>query len=123
MKIEIEDIVFGSLALISLTVWYFLLTLSNSPLLSIIFLWVSMIIISILYITIYRKKKRDKKILRIRLLASGIPLYPTMIYYIYKIVFDNGLPKDQRLLPLFILLPALFINGIILLFWDIRKNK
>jgi len=123
MKIEIEDIIFGSLALITLAIWYFLLVISNSPLVSIIFLWISMILISILYIIVYRKKKRDKKILRIRFLASGIPLYPTMIYYIYKIIFNNGLPKDQRLLPLFILLPALFINGIILLFYDIRKKK
>ena len=123
MKIEIEDIIFGSLALITLAIWYFLLVISNSPLVSIIFLWISMIFISVLYIVVYNRKQRNRKILRIRFLASGIPLYPTMIYYIYKIVFDNGLPKDQRLLPLFILLPALFINGIILFFWDIRKNK
>jgi len=122
MKIEIEDIVFGSLALISLAIWYFMLILSNSPLFSIIFLWVSMILISVLYIVVYNKKQRDRKLLRIRFLASGIPLYPTMIYYIYKIIFDNGLPKEQRLLPLFILLPALFINGIILLLWDILKK-
>ena len=123
MKIEIEDLVFGSLALISIAIWYFMLMFSNSPLLSIMFLWIAMILISIIYLIVYRKKKRDKKILRIRFLASGIPLYPTMIYYIYKIIFDNGLPEEQRLLPLFILLPALFINGIILLIYDIRKKN
>ncbi|KYK32742.1 MAG: hypothetical protein AYK22_07035 [Thermoplasmatales archaeon SG8-52-3] len=123
MKIEIEDIVFGSLALISIVIWYFMLMISNSPLLSIMFLWVAMILISILYLIVYRKKKRDKKILRIRFLASGIPLYPTMIYYFYKLLFSDGLPKEQKLLPLFILLPALFINGIILLLFDIRKKK
>ena len=123
MKIEIEDIVFGTLALISLAIWYFLLVLSNSPLISIIFLWVAMILISVLYIFYYWKKKRDKKILRIRFLASGIPIYPTMIYYIYMIVFNDGIPKDQKLLPLFVLLPALFLNGIILFIYDIRKKN
>ncbi len=122
MKIEIEDIVFGSLALISLAIWYFMLVFSNSPLISVIFLWISMILISILYIFVYRKKKRDKKLLRIRFLASGIPLYPTMIYYIYKIVFSDGLPKNQKFLPLFVLLPALFLNGIILYLYEIRKK-
>ena len=122
MKIEREDIIFGSLALISIAIWYLLLLFSNSPLFSIIFLWISMILISGLYIIVYNKKKRDKKLLRKRFLASGIPLYPTMIYYIYMIVFNDGLPTNQRLLPLFVLLPALFLNGIILFFYDIRKK-
>ena len=122
MKIKIEDIVFGSLALISIGIWYFMLVLSYSPLISIIFLWVAMISISILYIYVYNKEKRDKKILRIRFLVSGIPIYPTMIYYIYKILFDNGIPKDQKLLPLFVLMPALFLNGIILYLYEIKKN-
>ncbi len=122
MKIQIEDIIFGSLALISIAIWYFLLILSNSPFISILFLWISMIVISVLYLLIYRKRKRDKKLLRLRFLASGIPIYPTMIYYIYKIIFNGGLPKEQRFLPLYVLLPALFINGIILFFYEIRKK-
>lgn len=122
MKIEIEDVIFGSLALISLAAWYFILILTNMPLMSIIFLWSSMILISVLYIIVYRKKNRDKKILRIRFLVSGIPIYPTMIYYIYKIVFNDGIPKDQKFLPLYVLLPALFLNGIILYFYEMRKK-
>jgi hypothetical protein len=82
-----------------------------------------MILISVIYIVVYNKKKRNRKILRLRFLVSGIPLYPTMIYYIYMIVLGDGLPTNQRLLPLFVLLPALFLNGIILLFYDIRKNN
>ena len=123
MKIETEDIIFGSLALISLAIWFFMLKLTNLPLMSIIFLWTAMILISVLYIVVYRRRKRDKKILRIRFLASGIPIYPTMIYYIYKIVFDNGIPNDQKFLPLYVLLSALFLNGIILYFCEIRKNS
>jgi len=123
MKIEIEDVIFGSLALLSLAIWYFMLKLTNLPLMSIIFLWSSMILISVLYIIVYRRRKRDKKILRTRFLVSGIPIYPTMIYYVYKILFDNGIPKDQRFLPLFVLLPALFLNGIILYFYEMRKKN
>ena len=123
MKIEIEDVIFGSLALVSLAVWYFLLNLTNLPLMSIIFLWTSMILISVLYIIVYRRHDRDKKILRIRFLVSGIPIYPTMIYYIYKIIFDNGIPKEQKFLPLYVLLPALFLNGIILYFFELKEKN
>ena len=121
MKIEIEDIVFGTLAIISIAIWYFTLIIFNSPLVSIIFLWGAMILISILYIYVYNKKKRNKKILKIRFYISGIPIYPTMIYYIYKLVIDHGLPAEQRYLPFFIVLLALFLNGIILYFFEIRK--
>jgi hypothetical protein len=123
MKIENEDIVFGTLALISIAIWFFSLIFFDYPLISIIFLWISMIIISVLYIIVYRRRKRNLKILRIRFLISGVPIYPAMIYYIYKLVFHNGLSKEQQLLPLFVILPALFLNGIILLFYDIRKNN
>ncbi len=121
MKIEIEDIIFGTLAIISIAIWYFSLIIFDYPLLSIIFLWAAMILISILYIYVYKKRKRDVKILRIRFYVSGIPIYPMMIYYIYKLVFDDGLPKNQEFLPLFVILPALALNGIILYFYEIRK--
>ena len=65
MKIETEDIIFGSLALISIAIWFFMLRLTNMPLLSIIFLWTSMILISALYIIVYNRNNRDKKILRL----------------------------------------------------------
>jgi hypothetical protein len=120
MKIEIEDIIFGSLAVISIAIWFFSLIIFDYPLISIIFLWLSMILISLLYIIVYKKKKRDIRILRIRFFVSGLPIYPMMIYYIYKLIFDDGLPKDQEFLPLFVLLPALFLNGIILYFYELR---
>jgi hypothetical protein len=123
MKIEIEDIIFGSLALISVMIWYFSVLFFEYPLISIIFLWTSMILISVLYIYVYRRKKRNIRILRIRFFVSGIPIYPTMIYYVYRLIFENGLPKGQEFLPLFVILPALFLNGIVLLFYDIRKNN
>jgi hypothetical protein len=82
-----------------------------------------MILISLLYVVVYRKKKRNLKILRIRFLASGIPIYPTMIYYIYILIFDKGLLGKLEFLPLFVILPALFLNGIILYIYDIRLNN
>ena len=123
MKIETEDLVFGSLALVSLAIWFFTLLIFGYPLMSIIFLWASISLISILYIHFYKKNNRDIKLLRLRFFVSGIPIYPTMIYYVYKLVFDNGLPKDQQFLPLFVLLPALIINGSILYICEIRKKK
>lgn len=123
MKIETEDIVFGSLALLSLLIWFLTLSIFNAPLMSIIFLWVAMILISILYIHYYKKSNRNIKILRIRFFVSGIPIYPTMIYYIYKIAFDKGLPENQLYLPFFVLLPALALNGIILYIYEIRKQS
>ena len=123
MKIEIEDIVFGSLALISLLIWFLTLLIFNAPLMSIIFLWIAMILISLLYIHYYKKSNRNMKILRIRFFVSGIPIYPTMIYYIYKIAFENGLPENQLFLPIYILLPALALNGIILYVYEIRKQN
>ena len=123
MKIEIEDIIFGTLALIFIAIWLFTLLLFDYPLLSIIFLWTSMILISLSYIYVYKKRKRNLKILRIRFVVSGLPIYPMMIYYIYKLIFDDGLPKDQEFLPLFVIVPALVLNGIILYFYEIKKQS
>ena len=122
MKIEKEDFIFGFIALIIIAIWLISLKLFDYLLISIIFLWVGMISISVLYIYVYRKTNRDKKILRIRFLVSGIPIYPTMIYYIYKLVIEQNLPEEQKYLPFFILLPALFLNGIILYLYEIRKT-
>ncbi len=121
MKIESEDIVFGMLALISLAFWFLTLLILDSPLMSIVFLWTFMILLSIVYFYVYKKRKRDIKVLRIRFFVSAIPLYPMMIYYIYKLVVDHDLPKEQRFLPFFILLPALILNAIVLYVYEIKK--
>jgi len=123
MKIEIEDIVFGSLALISIIIWFLSLLIFEYPLISIVFLWASMILISLLYIYFYKKNNRNIRILRLRFVVSGIPIYPTMIYYVYKLVFGNGLSEDQKFLPIFILFPALILNGVILYVYEIRRKN
>jgi hypothetical protein len=123
MKIEKEDIVFGALALLSLIIWYFSLLMFDNPLVSIIFLWTVVIILSIVYIYVYKRRGRNMKILRLRFFISAIPIYPLMIYYIYKLVIDHNLPAEQRFLPFFILLPALILNGSVLYLYELRKQK
>ncbi len=122
MKIEIEDLVFGSLALVALVIWLLLILIFDFLLIAIIFLWISMISISLLYIYFYKKNNRNIKLLRLRFLISGIPIYPMMIYYIFILIVNNELTSGQRFLPLFVLVPSLVLNGSILYIWELRKN-
>ena len=123
MKIETEDIVFGALALVALGIWFLTLIIFDSPIHSILLLWVTMSPISMLYTYFYKKNNRDMKILRMRFLASSIPVYPLIIYYVYRLIFDNELPGEYRFLPIFILFPALVLNSTVLYFYEIRKNN
>lgn len=123
MKIETEDIIFGSLIVILLGIWYLTILIYNFPLMSIIILWIGMTIISLLYVYVYRKRKRDKKILKIRFYITAIPIYPMLAYYFYKLLVDHNLPKEQKLLPLFIIFFVLFFNAIIIYFYEIKKSN
>ena len=122
MKIEIEDIIFGILALILLGVWYLTLLIFDSPLMSIIILWTAMTLLSILYYFVYKKRNRDMKILRKRFYISAIPIYPMLFYYFYKLVIDHDLPKEQEFLPFFIVFSVLILNAIILYVYEIREK-
>ena len=121
MKIENEDIIFGTLAVVLLGIWFFSLLIFDSAFVSIVFLWTSMIILSVLYVYVYRSRKRDIKILRKRFFISAIPLYPMLIYYVYKIVVEQNLPEQQKYLPLFIVFTVLVLNAVVLYFYEIRK--
>lgn len=66
MKIEKEDIVFGALALLSLIIWFLSLLIFGNPLVSIVSLWTVVIILSIAYIYVYKRRGRNMKILKIR---------------------------------------------------------
>lgn len=122
MEIKNEDIIFGSIILILLGIWYLTLILFDYPLLSIILLWTGMIIISLLYVQVYKKAKRDKKILRKRFFISAIPIYPMLIYYIYKLVIEGNLPQEQKYLPFFIVMSMLILNAIVLYIYEVRKK-
>jgi hypothetical protein len=122
MNIQNEDIIFGSIILVLLLIWYLSLILFDYPLMSIIFLWTGMIIISLLYVRVYRKTKRDIKVLRKRFFASAIPIYPMLIYYIYKLIIEGNLPQEQKYLPFFIVMTMLFLNAVVLYFYEVRKE-
>ena len=122
MKIYYLDIVFGSFALLTLIIWFITLNIYDNQVLSFLFLWITMLLISVFYVFFYKKSKRKMKILRIRFLLSGIPLYPVMIYFIYRIIIDNGISYEQRFFPLFIMFPALFLNGIALYYYELKNT-
>lgn len=122
LKIENEDVIFGSLILILLASWFLTLVIFDKPLLSIIFLWTGMIFLSILYAYVYKKKKRDLKILKKRFFVSAIPIYPMLIYYIYKLVIDHNLPQEQKYLPFVIVLSVLILNAIVLYIYEIKNQ-
>jgi len=122
MEIKNEDIIFGTIILILLGIWYLTLMLFDYPLLSIIILWAGMFVISLLYVQVYKKTKRDKKILRKRFFISAIPIYPMLIYYIYKLVIEGNLPQEQKYLPFFIVMSMLILNAIVLYIYDVRKK-
>jgi hypothetical protein len=122
MNIQNEDIIFGLIILALLLIWYLSLILFDYPLMSIIFLWTGMIIISLLYVRVYRRTKRDIKVLRKRFFASAIPIYPMLIYYIYKLVLEGNLPQEQKYLPFFIVMTMLFLNAVVLYFYEVRNE-
>ncbi|KYK19971.1 hypothetical protein AYK24_04480 [Thermoplasmatales archaeon SG8-52-4] len=122
MEIKNEDIIFGSIILLLLGIWYLTLILFDYPLLSIIILWTGMIIISLTYVQVYKKSNRDLKILRRRFFISAIPIYPMLLYYIYKLVIDGNLPQEQKYLPFFIVMSMLVLNAIVLYIYEVRKQ-
>ena len=122
-KIETDDIIFGISILILLGIWFVTLKIFNYPLLSIIFLWTAMSVLSLIYLYVYRKRKRNKKIMRIRFFVSAIPLYPVLIYYVYKLAIEKNLPTEQIYLPFFVIFSILILNAIVIYFYEIRKKN
>jgi hypothetical protein len=111
MNIEKEDIISVVITLCLLFVWYLTLNLFNYPLLSIALLWIGMIVLSILYYVVYRKKNRDMRILKIRFFVSAIPIYAALGFYVYIILFDKGTFGSFRLLPIGIIGTMLLLNA------------
>ena len=73
MKISIEDTISEIVVLIFLVVWYLTLVGFDSPLMRLCFLWISMTLLSIVYVYIDKKRKRDLKVLRIRFFCNCNP--------------------------------------------------
>lgn len=118
MNIQKEDVISVIVTLLLLAVWFITLSIYNYPLISVLTLWIGMIILSIVYFYIYKKKNRDMKIFKIRFLVSAVLIYPVLIYYVYRLSFDNGIPGELRLLPVFIVFAMLFLNAIVVYIFD-----
>ena len=118
MNIHKEDVISVIVTLLLLGIWFVTLLIYNHPLISVTILWIGMIILSIVYFFIYKKKNRDMKIFKIRFLVSAVPIYPVLIYYVYSLSIGDGLPEEMRLIPFFIVFAMLFLNYIVVYIFD-----
>ena len=121
MNVQIEDYISILISLIILIIWYFTLLIFNYPLISVSILWVGMILLSIIYAYIYRKKNRNMKILKIRFFISAIPIYPVLFFYIYNLAIGENLPEQLRLIPIFVVFSMLLLNAIVVYIYN-RKT-
>ena len=102
MDVQIEDYISVIITLILLAIWFFTLLIFNFPLISVSILWIGMILLSIIYSYIYRKKNRNMRILRIRFFVSAVPIYPILFFYIYSLAIGKDMPEQMRLIPFFV---------------------
>ena len=118
MEIKKEDVISVIVTLCLLLVWYLTLVMFNYPLLSISILWVGMIILSIIYYLIYREKKRNMKILKIRFIVSALPIYPALVFYVYMLLNGKEVTGIFRLLPIGIIGTMLLLNASVEYFYS-----
>ena len=117
MEIKKEDAISVIITLCLLLIWYLTLILFNYPLTSISILWVGMIVLSIVYYIVYKKKKRNMRILKIRFFASALPIYPALALYVYMLINGKQLSGIFRLLPIGIIGTMLLLNAIVVYFF------
>lgn len=117
MDVALEDYISVVVALFLLVTWYVTLIILNNPIVSITLLWAGMIVLSIVYSIIYKKKKRNYKILRIRFIVSAIPIYPMLFYYGYHLVFGLNIPTQLRFTPVIVIFSMLFLNAFIVFYY------
>ncbi|MCJ7572512.1 MAG: hypothetical protein MUO82_11680 [Candidatus Thermoplasmatota archaeon] len=120
MDIQKEDIVSVIVTLCLLLTWYITLISFNYPLISILILWVGMIVLSIIYYIVYRKKKRDMRILKTRFFVSVVPIYSALVFYVYMLLYGKEISGDFRLLPIGIIGTMLFLNASVVYFYSRR---
>jgi len=120
MDVQKEDTASVIITLCLLFLWYITLVLFNYPLISLLLLWVGMIVLSILYYIIYRKKKRDMRIFKIRFLVSAVPIYSALGFYVYVLLYGKGIPGIFRFMPIGIIGTMLLLNAVVV-YWFSRK--
>ncbi len=118
MEIKKEDVISVIMTLCLLLVWYLTLILFNYPLISITILWAGMIILSIIYFIIYKRQKRNMRILKIRFVVSALPIYPALAFYVYILLNGKELSGIFRLLPVGIIGTMLLLNAAVVYFYS-----
>lgn len=121
MDVQKEDIASVVITLCLLLIWFITLVLFNYPLLSLLFLWAGMIILSLIYYIVYRKKKRDMRIFKIRFLVSVIPIYSALAFYVYIILNRQGALGIVRFMPILIIGTMLLLNAGAVYWFSRRK--
>ena len=120
MDIEKEDAVSVIITLCLLITWFITLISFNYPLISLSILWVGMVVLSIIYYIVYRKKKRDMRILKIRFFVSVIPIYSALAFYVYILLYERDISGGFRLLPIGIIGTMLLLNASVVYYYSRR---
>jgi multisubunit Na+/H+ antiporter MnhB subunit len=121
MDVQKEDTASVIITLCLLFVWYLTLVLFNHPLVSLAILWVGMIVLSLVYFFIYRKRKREMRIFKIRFFVSAIPIYSALAFYVYLLLYGNGAPGFVRFMPIGIIGTMLLLNAGVV-YWFSQKK-
>jgi len=121
MEIKVEDIISVIVTFGLLLIWYLTLVFFEYPLISIAILWIGMILLSIIYFIVYRNKKRNMKILKMRFFASAIPIYPALGFYVYMLIIGKQVSGVFRLLPIGIIGTMLLLNAAVVYFYSRSK--
>jgi hypothetical protein len=111
MDIQKEDIISVIVTFCLLFTWYVTLVSFNYPLLSLLVLWVGMVVLTIVYYLVYRNKKRDMKIFKMRFIVSALPIYTALAFYVYLLLEGKHVSGVLRLLPIGIIGTMLLLNA------------
>ena len=121
MDIQKEDTASVVITLCLLLTWFVTLVIFNYPLLSLLLLWTGMVVLSLVYYVVYRKKKRDMRIFKIRFLVSVVPIYSALLFYVYLLVYGKGIPGIVRFMPIGIIGTMLLLNAGVVYWYSERK--
>ncbi len=117
MDIQREDVISVLVTLCLLLVWYVTLVSFNYPLVSLLILWVGMVVLTVVYYVVYRKKKRAMKILKMRFLVSAVPIYAALAFYVYLLLEGRHVSGVLRLLPIGIIGTMLLLNAAVVYYY------
>jgi hypothetical protein len=121
MDVQKEDTASVVITLCLLLTWFVTLVIFNYPLLSLLLLWTGMVVLSLVYYVVYRKKKRDMRIFKIRFLVSVVPIYSALLFYVYLLVYGKGIPGIVRFMPIGIIGTMLLLNAGVVYWYSPKK--